>query len=75
MDLLGLKEAADKFSRTNSARWYGHVLRQPEEDVLMKAMIHEVDEKRKHGQPKMKWRKQVERNMRGIALRKEDAAD
>ena len=43
MDMLGLKEAADKLARANGMRWYGHVLRRPEEDVLMKAMVHEVD--------------------------------
>ena len=43
IDMLGLKEVADKLARTNSVRWYGHVLRRPEEDVLMKAMVHEVD--------------------------------
>ena len=53
----------------------GHVLRQPEEDVLMKAIVHEVDEKRKQGQLRMKWRKQVEGNMRRMSLRKEDVAD
>ena len=26
MDMLGLKEAALKLSRTNSMKWYGHVL-------------------------------------------------
>ena len=36
MDMLGLKEAADKLVRTNGVRWYGHVLRWPEEDVLSK---------------------------------------
>ena len=36
MDMLGLKEAADKLVRANGVRWYGHVLRRPEEDVLMK---------------------------------------
>ena len=25
-------------------RWYGHVLRQPEDDVLIKAMVHKVGE-------------------------------
>ena len=45
MDMLGLKEAADKQARVNGVRWYGHVLRQSEEDVLMKAMVHEVDGK------------------------------
>ena len=39
MDMLRLKEAADKLARANSMRWYGHVLRRPE-DVLMKGMVH-----------------------------------
>ena len=56
MDMLGLKEAAAKLARVNGVRWYGHVLRQPEEDVLMKAMVHEVNGKRKHGCLRMKWR-------------------
>ena len=38
----------------------------------MKAMGHEVDGKHKQGQPRMKWRKQVEESMRRIGLRKED---
>ena len=75
MDMLGLKEAADKLAKANSMRWYGHVLRGPEDDVLMKAMVHEVDGKRKQGRPRMKWREQVEGNMKRIGLRKEDATD
>ena len=31
--------------------------------------------KRKQGQPRMKWREQVEGSMRRIGLKKEDAAD
>ena len=54
MDMLRLKKAADKLARANGMRWCGHVLRQPEEDVLMKAMVHEVDRKHKQGQPRMK---------------------
>ena len=34
MDILGLKEAADKLAKINGVRWYGYVLRRPEEDVL-----------------------------------------
>ena len=49
MDMLRLMEAADKLARENGVRWYGHVLRQPEEDVLIKAMVHEVDGKCKQG--------------------------
>ena len=40
-DMLGLKEAADKLARANSVRWYGYVLREPEKDVLIKAMVHQ----------------------------------
>ena len=44
-------------------------------DVSMKAMVREVDGKRKQGRPRMKWREQVERSMRRIGLKKKDAAD
>ena len=47
MDMLGWKEAADNLTNANGMRWYGHVLRQHEENVLMKAMIHKPDGKRK----------------------------
>ena len=75
MNMLGLKEAADKLARANGVRWYGHVLRRPEEDILMKAVIHEVDGKCKQDRPRIKWREQVKENMRRIGLRKKDAAD
>ena len=42
MNLLGLKEAVDMLARANGVRWYRYVLRRPEEDVLMKTMVHEV---------------------------------
>ena len=56
MDMLGLKEAADKLARVNGVRWYGHmvILRRPEEDVLIKAMVHEVDGKHKQCRPRIK---------------------
>ena len=54
---VGIEERANKLAGANDVRWNGHVLRQSEEDVLMKAMIYEVDEKCKQGRTKMKWRK------------------
>ena len=75
MDMLRLKEAADKLTRVNGMRWYGHVLRQPEEDVLMKAMVHEVEGRRKQCQSRIKCKEQVEGNMRRIGSKKEDAAN
>ena len=75
MNILGLKKAAGKLERANGKRWYGHVLRQLEKGVLMKAMVHKVDEKHKQSQLRMKWREQVEGSMRRIGLRKKDVAD
>ena len=69
MYMLGLKKAADKLARANGVRWYGHVLRRPEEDVLMKAIVHKVNGKRKQGRPRIKWKKQVEESMRRIGFR------
>ena len=75
MDMLGLKKAADKLVRANGMKWSDHVLRQPEEDVLINTMVCEMDGKLKQGRLRMKCRKQVEENMRRIGLKKEDAAD
>ena len=75
MDMLRLKEAADELAWASGMMRYGHVLRRPEKDVLMKAMVHEVHGEHKQGQPTMKRRKQVEESMRRIGLKKEDAAD
>ena len=47
--MLELKKAADILARANGVRWYNHVLRRPEEDVLMKAMVHEEDKTDKQG--------------------------
>ena len=38
-------------------------------------MVHEVDGKRNQGRPRMKWREQVEGNIRRIGLTREDATD
>ena len=75
MNMLDLKKAADELERANGVRWYGYVLRQPRENIFMKAMVHKVDGKHKQGRSRMKWREQVEGNIRRIALRKEYVAD
>ena len=41
----------------------------------MKAIVHEVNGKCKQDRPKIKWREQVEENMRMIGFKKEDATD
>ena len=70
--MLGLKKATDKLARANGVRWYGHVLKIFD---VMKAMVHEMDGKRKQGRPGMKWREEIEVSMRRIGLRQEDVAD
>ena len=37
MKMLGLKETLDKMAQANGVRWYGHVVRRDEENILKKA--------------------------------------
>ena len=67
-----LKEATGHLARANGMGRYGHVLRRPKEDVLMKALVHEVDEKRKQGGSRMKWSEQVKGSMRRKKIRQID---
>ena len=60
MDILGLKETIDRLATSNGVRWYGHVLRRDNDNVLRVALNLEVSGKRKRGRPKRTWRKQVE---------------
>ena len=66
---MGLKEAANKLARANGVRWCDHVLRRPEEDVLMKAMVHKVNGKRKQSRTMMKWREKTKGNMRRVGFK------
>jgi len=38
-------------------RWFGHVLRRDESDVLREALQFEVDERRGRGRPRNTWKK------------------
>ena len=42
MFMLGLNETIDLLAMTNSVRWYGHVLRREDGDVLRMALYLEV---------------------------------
>ena len=57
MGMLGLKETIDRLAIANGVRWYGHVLRRDDDNVLRIAL---VSGKRKQGRPKKTWNKQVE---------------
>ena len=44
--LLGIKESLDWMAKASSMRWYGHVLRKADENVIVKALKFEVSSSR-----------------------------
>ena len=42
ISLLGSKNALDELARASGVRWYGHVLRRDNDDVLRRALDFEV---------------------------------
>ena len=75
MDMLGIKEPLDRIAKASSIRWYGHVLRKEDENVIVKALKFEVSGSRGRGRPKQTLKKQVENEMKKNGLGKEDACD
>ena len=64
MDMLGMKESLDRMAKASSIRWYGHVLRKEDENVIVKALKFEVSGSSGRGRPKQTWKKQVENEMK-----------
>ena len=60
-EVLDLKERLNRMAKANEVRWYGHVIRRDDDNILKKAMMLEVNGKRKRGWPKMTWGRQVEK--------------
>ena len=56
MEMLGLKKTLDRMAKANGVRWYGHVIRREDDNILKKAMMMEVLGQRKRGRPKMTWK-------------------
>ena len=50
MDMLGMKESLDRMAKASSIRWFGHVLRKEDKNVMVKALKFEVSGSR--GRPK-----------------------
>ena len=61
-------------AKANKVRWYGHVIRRDDDNIL-KPMMMEVNGQRKRGRPKMTWRRQVEKGVKKVGLKIEEAAD
>jgi len=55
MDMLGLNETLDKMAIASRVRWFGHVLRRDESDVLREALQFKMDGRR--GRPRNTWKK------------------
>ena len=49
MDMLGLHETVDRMARASGVRWYGHVLRREDGNILKDALAFEVSGQRKRG--------------------------
>ena len=73
--MLGLKETLDKMAQANRVRWNGHVVRRDEESILKKAMMLQVNGQRKRERPKQTCKRQVEKSLKKIGLRVEEATD
>ena len=75
MEMLGLKKSLEKLAKASRVRWYGHVLRREENNILRKALEFSVSGRRKRGRPKKTWRRQMEDEARKIGLTVKDARD
>ena len=53
MEMFGLKETLDRMAKANGVRWYEHVIRRDDNNIMKKAMMLEVNGKRKRERPKM----------------------
>jgi len=59
----------------NRMRWYGHVLREDDDDRVKKCMEYEVEGSRPRGRPKRTWKEVVREVCQARKLNKEDALD
>ena len=73
MVMLGLKETIDKLAKANGVRWYIHVLRREEDDILRKALCFKVKGQRRRERLMKTRRNQVEDDIKKTSLKKEDA--
>ena len=72
MSMFGLNETIDQLAMANSARWYGHVLRKEDGDVMRMALDFEVEGQRKKARLKMTWKNPVDEESEKVGMRMED---
>ena len=56
-------------------RWFGHIMRREEEDPVKVAWRHPIEGRRTVGRQRIRWRDIVERDLRLLNLREEEAQD
>ena len=74
-EMLSLKGTLNRMTKANGVRWYGHVIRSDGDNILKKAMMMEVNWKRKRGRPKLTRRRQVEESVKKVGLKVEETGD
>ena len=75
LEMLGLNESVEMMAKASATRWYGHVLRREEGNILREALDFKVDGPRRRGRPKCTWKRKVEEEIKKIGLKKEDATN
>ena len=68
-ELMGLKKTLDRMAKANGVRWNEHVIRREDDNILKRAMMMEVNGQRKREQPKMTWKRQVEKRVKKVGLK------
>jgi len=59
----------------NRLRWYGHVLRKEDTDLVKECTEYEVEGSRPKGGTKRTWREVVQKDCQARSLNREDAID
>ena len=65
---MGVEQFLDMMAKASNLRWYGHVLRNEDENVIVKALKFEVRGDGGRGRPKQTWIKQIENDIKKNGL-------
>ena len=59
----------------NGLRWFGHIQRREEDHIVKAVQGIKVQGQRKNGRPEMRWRDVINKDLKELNLRPEDALD
>ena len=72
MQMLDLSETIYQLTKTNSVRWYGHVLRKDKNNFLRNVLDFKVNGTKKMGRPKKTWLKAIIEQSTKVGLNESD---